>query len=192
MLIHFISNSLENEVCDNNPCAPGICSINDEGSFQCDCEITFHFGERCETGFLQIPSIPVLRTNTNSNVSITSLPQTERELTLTVTNISALNIVSEENQKFIPSDDSTTVVYTLHPNKPGLFQVHYNIEPKNNFRKPENSVVLITFLDSSGKEDNNYFQSLGLSDSQLGLGYCSNSLLMSSAQCISKLSFFSS
>ena len=133
-----------------------------------------------------------MRRNTNYDVSIISSPQIERELTLTVTNISALNIVGEETQKLIPSDDSTTVVYTLHPNEPGLFQVRYNIEPKNNFRKPENSVVLITSLDSSGKEDNNYFQSLGLSDGQLGLGCCSNSLLMSSAQCISKLSFFSS
>ena len=99
MLIHFISNSLENEVCGNNPCAPGICSVNDEGRFQCDCEGTFHTGERCETGFLQIPSIPVLRTNTNYDVSMTSSPQIERELTLTVTNISALNIVSEGNSK---------------------------------------------------------------------------------------------
>ena len=133
-----------------------------------------------------------MRTNTDYDVSIISSPQIERELTLTVTNTSALNIVGEETQNLIPSDDSTTVVYTLHPNEPGLFQVRYNIEPKNNFRKPENSVVLITSLDSSGKEDNNYFQSLGLSDGQLGLGCCSNSLLMSSAQCISKLSFFSS
>ena len=98
----------------------------------------------------------------------------------------------KETQKFIPTDDSTTVVYTLHPNEPGLFQVHYNIRPKNNFRKPENSVVLVTSSDSSGKEDNNYFQSLGLSDGQLELGCCSNSLFMSSAQCISKLSFFPS
>ena len=133
-----------------------------------------------------------MRTNTDYDVSITSLPQIERELTLTVTNISALNIVGEETQTFIPTDDSTTVVYTLHPNEPGLFQVHYNIQPINNFRKPENSVVLVTYLDSSGKKDNNYFQSLDLRDGQLGLGCCSNSLLMSSAQCISKLSFFSS
>ena len=183
---------LENEACDINPCAPGICSVNDEGRFQCDCEGTFHTGERCETSFLQIPSIPVLTTNTDYDVSITSSPQIEQELTLTVTNISALNIVGEETQKLIPADDSTTVVYTLHPNEPGLFQVRYNIEPKNNFRKPENSVVLITSSGSSGKKDNNYFQSLGLSDGQLGLGCCSNSLFMSSAQCISKLSFFSS
>ena len=133
-----------------------------------------------------------MRTNTDYDVSITSSPQIERELTLTVTNISALNIVGEETQTFIPTDDSTTVVYTLHPNEPGLFQVHYNIEPKNNFQKPENSVVLITSSDSPGKKDNNYFQSLELSDGQLGLGCCSNSLLMSSPQCISKLSFFSS
>ena len=185
--------SLENEPCGNNPCAPGICSVNDEGRFQCDCDGTFRTGERCETSFLQIPSIPVLRTNTNYDVSITSSPQIERELTLTVTNISALNIVGEETQKFIPADDSTTtVVYTLHPNEPGLFQVHYNIEPEKNFRKPENSLVLVTSSDSSGKEDNNYFQSLGLSDGQLGLGCCSNSLSLSSSQCISKLSFFSS
>ena len=192
MLIHFISISLENEVCGNNPCAPGICSVNNEGRFQCDCENTFHTGERCETAFLQISSIPVLRTNTNYDVSITSSPQIESELTLTVTSISALNIVGEETQKLTPADDSTTVVYTLHPNAPGLFQVRYNIQPQNNFRKPENSVVLVTSLDSSGKKDNNYFQSLGLSDGELGLGCCSSSLFMSSVQCISKLSFFSS
>ena len=182
------SHIIETDACNDSPCQPGLCSTSDERGIDCDCEGTFHTGERCELAFIDISPLPILQPNKSHNVRVTSQLSSERVLTFG----DQWKLISSMNLTIPKSSHERYDFFTINGNSPGIYSISYNVNPLNNIRIPDDSIVLVTNA-APETQRNNYFDVLGLEEGILSPGCCSTSNLVSKQPlCRSDLVFFSS
>ena len=148
----------------------------------CDCQGTFHQGQRCQTGYLPTVSIPILRANSVFPISISYKPVIQREVTVLPNNSTALTISGPTLFTLTPPDSSFS--YTILPRYIGLYKVSYSVRPPTHFITPEDTIVLVRPQDvsSSSRSD----------DIALDVGCCNQQLGLTPTQCFNNLTFKSS
>uniref|UniRef100_A0A1X7VJK4 Uncharacterized protein n=1 Tax=Amphimedon queenslandica TaxID=400682 RepID=A0A1X7VJK4_AMPQE len=172
------------DVCDPNPCGPGVCSVSD-GSIQCNCQGTGRTGERCQLGYIAIESVPVLTNGSYETVSVSSELSVQTMITITSSDNSSLSVDSP-TISFLKR-----VSYTVQAKKPGIFKVSYTVMPGSPYLKPDDSIYMITANERTVRDESDYFTTQGLQRGHLGIGCCRKTLDLSKYQCSSNLTLHS-
>lgn len=172
------------DVCDPNPCGPGVCSDSD-GSIQCNCQGTGRTGERCQLGYITIESVPVLTNGSYETVSVSSELSVQTMITITSSNESSLSV----DTPMISLHKRAS--YTVQAKMPGIFKVSYNVMPGSPYLRPEDSIYMITANERTVRDESDYFTTQGLQRGHLGVGCCSKTLDLSKYQCSSNLTLHS-
>ena len=99
---------LEIQPCSPNPCRHnGVCTEND-GEYTCDCEGTGYKGYSCQTGVVQIASIPILEINAVHHLVIEAKPDTNLIIELSTTSHGTIRL-TPATIEFDPTTPNQTV-----------------------------------------------------------------------------------
>ena len=135
--------SIELKTCEPNPCKHGgICKVQNQLSFFCNCEGTGYVGNKCQTGLISTPVFPKLPIKTQSRtLSVSARPMNKLDVMLH----------SENGVLFYPSSslEITSLIpkqkFSVEVDKTGIQRVSFSLggASKDDFEIPEQRVVFV-------------------------------------------------
>ena len=174
--------------CERNPCSPGVCTVSKEG-LKCDCEGTFHVGERCETSFLEVSPIERMVPHVNYKVAITSMLPNDVEITVSTSNASRLSVIEPQPLLMPKSTEKVSINFTINAKFPGIYEIYYSLFPSYKILQPESSVALVV-SNANASEGKTFFELLKLNEGLLAPGCCDYTIFEHS-MCLSNITFSS-
>lgn len=182
---------LGSDPCQGNPCSPGVCSTDYLDNVLCNCLGTYRAGDHCKLSIIKVSPIEPLRVGSSVSITITAALPIGVSVQVTSSDPSRLT-VNNLDQTIVNIPQSTSpvsVVYTVTANSPGIYRIHYELNPPSfDILKPESSIVIV---ESSNDQKPSYSDVLQLDEGILVPGCCGRSLLEKSL-CSSELEFLSS
>ena len=163
---------VEIEACTPNPCQHGgMCTVNEDRSFTCDCAGTMYTGINCENGIISVPVYPSLITNIQYSFVVTAKPDKNLILTMLPDDRSAV-IVNPQSVEFTQNINSHN--FTMESKRSGLFKLNYRISgaSASRFKLPQPSSVIAIENDTDESNSMEYFESRGLPYGLLQAGCC--------------------